>query len=97
MEQCKCQRLRFHLNLLKLFSLCWVVQPAWGQVVPDTTLGLETSVIDVFVTQPERQVVSGGAVRDGLLFHRFEQLNVGEILWCAMRDSCGSNRGDRSP
>jgi len=50
---------------------------ASAQIVPDTSLGKEASVIGT--TQPNTgiQVISGGAVRGSSLFQSFEQFNIG--------------------
>lgn len=74
----------FFLSLLKLsgcFSialgaaLALVSRSTLAQVVPDGTLASEVSRLEA---QSQRDVVVGGAARGGVLFHSFEQLNVGE-------------------
>jgi filamentous hemagglutinin family protein len=47
--------------------------PAIAQVVPDGTLGLDRSITGV---TPNRIDISGGAQRQGNLFHSFSQFNI---------------------
>ncbi|GAB1544059.1 hypothetical protein NUACC21_67350 [Scytonema sp. NUACC21] len=62
----------------------WVVgsfalmAPARGQIVPDNTLGTESSVVtpNVVINETNSTRISGGATRDATLFHSFEQFNV---------------------
>ncbi|NJN31431.1 MAG: filamentous hemagglutinin N-terminal domain-containing protein [Synechococcales cyanobacterium RM1_1_8] len=59
-----------------------------AQTLPDASLGAEASVL---MLEAGGEVISGGAVRDGGLFHSFEQLNVGEgrSLYFANPDGIG--------
>ena len=52
------------------------MSPAIAQIVPDASLGAESSV----VTQPEElmELIEGGAVRGTNLFHSFSEFNVGD-------------------
>ncbi len=80
MDKRRCQLLGLYLNVINIFL---GVQPAWSQAVPDTTLGSELSGVNGsgvngFAAQPERELVTGGAVRGKVLFHSFSELNVGE-------------------
>ncbi|MEM7065621.1 MAG: filamentous hemagglutinin N-terminal domain-containing protein [Cyanobacteria bacterium P01_B01_bin.77] len=47
---------------------------AFGQVIPDGTLGSEASTV---IQQANRQQIAGGAQRDNILFHSFRDFNVG--------------------
>lgn len=49
--------------------------PVQAQVSPDTSLGPEGSVIDSLGNQ---DLITGGAVRGGNLFHSFQEFNVAE-------------------
>jgi len=55
------------------------IQGSWAQIVPDRTLGAEQSVVvpDVIKGLPSDRI-DGGAVRGSLLFHSFEDFNIGE-------------------
>ena len=48
--------------------------PALAQVMPDKTLGIESSIV---TTQPDRHLIQGGAQRGDNLFHSFHDFNVG--------------------
>lgn len=67
------------LAALTLPSLCclWAA-PSSAQLVPDTTLGSERSVVrpDVIKGTPSDRI-DGGAVRGSHLFHSFQEFNVG--------------------
>lgn len=51
-----------------------------AQIVPDTTLGTENSLVtpNVIIQGLPSESIDGGAVRGTNLFHSFEQFNVGE-------------------
>ena len=54
--------------------------PALGQIVPDNSLGAESSVVvpnqNIRGLQSDR--IDGGAIRSGNLFHSFQEFNVGD-------------------
>ncbi|MCA1993588.1 MAG: filamentous hemagglutinin N-terminal domain-containing protein [Coleofasciculus sp. S288] len=49
---------------------------ALGQIIPDTTLGTENSVVTPL--NPQVDQIDGGAIRGANLFHSFEEFNVDE-------------------
>ncbi|OUL35949.1 S-layer family protein [Nostoc sp. 106C] len=49
---------------------------ALAQIVPDRTLGSESSVVTPQTPDPSVDVISGGATRGANLFHSFEQFSV---------------------
>lgn len=55
-------------------------QPAVAQIVPDSSLGTENSIVtpDIFRNGSWIDEISGGAVRDSNLFHSFQDFNVNE-------------------
>jgi len=61
----------------------WVVSlwtPTFAQVIPDSTLGVEGSVVtpDVMIQGFSAAQIDGGAIRGTNLFHSFSEFNVGE-------------------
>ena len=48
--------------------------PVFAQLTPDNTLGAESSIV---TPQQLRDLIQGGAIRDGALFHSFDEFNVG--------------------
>ncbi|NEO30028.1 MAG: S-layer family protein [Symploca sp. SIO3C6] len=54
--------------------------PTRAQIVPDTTLGNENSVVtpNVDVQGAIADLIEGGAIRDANLFHSFLEFNIGE-------------------
>lgn len=61
-------------------SLGKVNLPAKAQIIPDATLGLESSAVGSGTIEGvEVDLIEGGAQRDTNLFHSFEQLNVNEL------------------
>ena len=66
------------LIFLFIISLSHVNQEAKSQVVPDSTLGAESSVVNSIDELRER--IEGGATRGGNLFHSFQEFNIGEGL-----------------
>ncbi|MEQ8957190.1 MAG: filamentous hemagglutinin N-terminal domain-containing protein, partial [Coleofasciculus sp. C2-GNP5-27] len=62
----------------------WVVSlwttPTFAQVIPDSTLGVEGSVVtpDVMIQGFSADQIDGGAIRGTNLFHSFSEFNVGE-------------------
>ena len=67
----------FRLYSLALITVAAVLPSrATAQVIPDGTLGPESSLlIDVSAVE---QLIQGGALREGNLFHSFEQFSIGE-------------------
>ena len=49
---------------------------ASAQIIPDGTLGAESSVVTPGATGAPVDVISGGATRGANLFHSFEQFSV---------------------
>ncbi|MGB3758237.1 MAG: filamentous hemagglutinin N-terminal domain-containing protein [Rivularia sp. (in: cyanobacteria)] len=47
-----------------------------AQIIPDKTLGSESSVVTP--VNPQRERIDGGAIRDRNLFHSFTEFNIGE-------------------
>ncbi|MGJ3249109.1 MAG: filamentous hemagglutinin N-terminal domain-containing protein [Elainellaceae cyanobacterium] len=70
----------FSLWLLPVLSLSGLLsltsQKASAQITPDATLGAESSRIRA--VNQMRDLVEGGAIRGGNLFHSFEDFNIGE-------------------
>ncbi|MDB9314650.1 filamentous hemagglutinin N-terminal domain-containing protein [Spirulina sp. CS-785/01] len=67
---------RFSLALVFMGLLGLPVLPVQAQLVPDATLGDESSV--VIPVEEFRQRIEGGATRGANLFHSFQEFNVGE-------------------
>jgi len=65
---------RILLGLPLVFSLL-TVKSALAQLMPDNTLGRESSVVEP-LNQLDEQI-NGGAIRGGNLFHSFLEFNVG--------------------
>ena len=53
---------------------------AIAQIIPDTTLGNENSVVipNIFVQGDVGDRIDGGAIRGSNLFHSFEQFNIND-------------------
>ncbi len=68
---------RYPLRLLILISLGLIYNPTplLAQLIPDDTLGIENSVV---TPQQLRDLIEGGAIRGGNLFHSFSEFNVNE-------------------
>ncbi len=66
---------KISLFLLIVF-LSQISQKAKAQIVPDNTLGSESSVVNSI--NELRSRIEGGATRGSNLFHSFEEFNVGE-------------------
>ena len=60
--------------LFSLIFLTWVPQTATAQIVPDSTLGTENSIVD---RDGNRDTINGGAIRNTNLFHSFQEFSVG--------------------
>jgi filamentous hemagglutinin family protein len=75
------QRALFVINLsLASLGFLTLANTARAQVVPDNTLGAESSVVtpDVEINGIPSDRIDGGATRGANLFHSFEEFNVGE-------------------
>lgn len=71
----------WHLNLLSSTTISGAIfvsgNPTFAQVVPDGSLGTETSIVkSVTVDGITRNQVEGGAVRGTNLFHSFRDFNI---------------------
>ena len=51
---------------------------AQSQIVPDSTLGAESSTVTPGTSDPTIDNIQGGAIRGTNLFHSFQEFNVGE-------------------
>lgn len=63
--------------LLSSFATFWGA-PSYAQINPDQTLGAESSIVtpDIEVRGKLADVIEGGAIRGGNLFHSFTDFNV---------------------
>ena len=63
--------------LLSSFAAFWGA-PSYAQINPDQTLGIESSIVipDVEVRGELADVIEGGAIRGGNLFHSFSDFSV---------------------
>jgi filamentous hemagglutinin family protein len=68
-------QLRLASLLALLAAIAGANECALAQIVPDNTLGQESSVV---IPSPNFDLIDGGAIRGGNLFHSFEQFNVKE-------------------
>ncbi|MEM0980329.1 MAG: filamentous hemagglutinin N-terminal domain-containing protein, partial [Cyanobacteria bacterium P01_H01_bin.58] len=60
-----------------LGSTIYLTTPAFAQLIPDTTLGQESSIVTPELIQGlPATVVAGGAERGANLFHSFTEFNV---------------------
>ena len=62
-------------------ALAWLASSSYStslkaQVIPDSTLGNESSQVNS--VSPQEQQINGGAIRDTNLFHSFSEFNIGE-------------------
>ena len=62
-------------SLLTAFLFCFISQAVQAQVVPDSSLGSESSIVSPVLNREE---ISGGAIRGENLFHSFKSFDVGE-------------------
>ena len=80
----QCSTVRFPIGILPFtalinLSVVGFNTPAHTQIIPDATLGLESSVIESnFIHGLESDRIEGGAIRSNILFHSFSDFNVGE-------------------
>ena len=73
------QSLCWKLELISVFAISSVITSgncAKAQIVPDSTLGAERSVVQPNATNQMIDVISGGARRGANLFHSFEQFSI---------------------
>jgi filamentous hemagglutinin family protein len=70
----------WHLGLISLVvsSIASAVNPSYAQIIPDATLGAESSVItpNVNIKGSPANQIDGGATRGANLFHSFSEFNV---------------------
>ncbi|NEU83614.1 filamentous hemagglutinin N-terminal domain-containing protein, partial [Nostoc sp. UIC 10630] len=73
------QGLRRSLFLITLplatFGCLFSIDTATGQIIPDNTLGAESSVVN---SNANTDLIDGGARRGANLFHSFQEFNVGQ-------------------
>jgi filamentous hemagglutinin family protein len=71
---------RVLLTVLCMTTACGQLLPVQAQITPDGTLGNETSTVtsDALVQGATADLIEGGAIRGGNLFHSFQDFNVGE-------------------
>ena len=56
-----------------------IASPAQAQIIPDNTLGIESSTVEsVMLNGMPSEKIQGGAIRDSLLFHSFQEFNIDE-------------------
>ena len=83
-----------YLTKLWLFLVCfWSLgfqSSLLAEIIPDSSLGNETSIItpDVVIEDKLADLIEGGAIRDNNLFHSFEKFNVplGDNIYFASPD-----------
>ena len=70
------------LAILPLTVLIWLMAhpPAGGQIIPDATLGTESSIVspNQVIQNLPADLIQGGATRGSNLFHSFLEFNVNE-------------------
>lgn len=70
----------WHLGLISLVvsSIASAVNPSYAQIIPDATLGAESSIItpNVNIKGSPANQIDGGATRGANLFHSFSEFNV---------------------
>lgn len=73
----------WHLGLISLVvsSIASAVNPSYAQIIPDATLGAESSVItpNVNIKGSPANQIDGGATRGANLFHSFSEFNVSNV------------------
>ncbi|MEQ8756631.1 MAG: filamentous hemagglutinin N-terminal domain-containing protein [Coleofasciculus sp. G1-WW12-02] len=84
MVRCRQSQPRWGICVTAGVAIAWVVShwttPTFAQVIPDSTLGVEQSVVtpDVIIQGIPTDQIDGGAIRGTNLFHSFSEFNVGE-------------------
>lgn len=77
------------LGLIGLSAAGFTI-PVKAQIVPDTTLGPESSGVDVGIINGQTvDLINGGAIRGTNLFHSFEQFNINELQQVYFNDPIG--------
>ena len=68
------------ITLTGCFAIAFSEKSALAQIVPDSTLGAENSIVTPNVNVGDRTAdrIDSGAVRGANLFHSFSQFNVGD-------------------
>ncbi|MEO0925366.1 MAG: filamentous hemagglutinin N-terminal domain-containing protein [Cyanobacteria bacterium J06643_13] len=74
---------KFNLIFIVLISTCcwnYLISGTFAQIVPDETLGSESSIVTPDLTLQDALVdyLAGGAVRGNNLFHSFSEFNIPE-------------------
>ncbi|MEG4319297.1 MULTISPECIES: S-layer family protein [unclassified Microcoleus] len=65
--------------LFAIFYLCLFPVRALGQIIPDGSLGAESSrIVPDNINNLPSDIITGGATRGSSLFHSFQEFNVGE-------------------
>ena len=60
-------------RLFSLVFLAFIPKTVVAQIIPDSSLGAESSVVE---SNDNRDTIKGGAIRDANLFHSFQEFNV---------------------
>lgn len=62
------------------FASTYSASPLFAQIIPDNTLGNESSLVTPNATVKETlaDLIEGGAIRDNNLFHSFAEFNIPE-------------------
>ncbi|MEH1872915.1 two-partner secretion domain-containing protein [Nostoc sp.] len=69
----KISAILFFSNIFTYSLTCF--NPVNAQIIPDNTLGAEKSTI---TPQNTRELIGGGAIRGGNLFHSFQEFNINQ-------------------
>ena len=71
--------LSFAITLTGCLAIAFSEKSALAQIIPDSTLGTQNSIVTPNVNVRGRTAdrIDGGAVRGGNLFHSFSQFNIG--------------------
>jgi len=83
MVRCRQSQPRRGICVTAGVAIAWVLShwttPTVAQVIPDSTLGVEGSVVtlDVMIQGLPADQIDGGAIRGANLFHSFSEFNVG--------------------
>ena len=74
----KCATLFGRLTLASLVVKIALTSPTWAQIVPDNTLGAESSLVtpNVEMNGQLSDRIDGGAIRGSNLFHSFQEFNI---------------------
>ena len=79
MSTVRCDRLGISLVTVALSQAIGLSPPVLAQIVPDNTLGAESSIVtpNVEIEGGVTDRIDGGAIRQSNLFHSFQEFNVG--------------------